>query len=139
MQVTPYLIYTGQCEEAFKFYEQCLNGKIVMMLTHAEAPTADQINADWHKKIMHARLEFDGQAIMGSDSPPEYRTEGEEMNGFYVSLSIDSAAEAERIYNALAENGKINMPLQQTFWSYRFAMLVDRFGTPWMINCEKES
>jgi len=139
MQVTPYLTYTGQCEEAFKFYEQCFNGKIVMMLTHGEAPTADQISPDWHKMIMHARLELDGQALMGSDSPPEYRAEGEEMNGFYVSLSIDDPAEAERIYNALAENGKINMPLQQTFWSYRFAMLVDRFGTPWMINCEKES
>jgi len=136
MQVTPYLTYNGQCEEAFKFYEQCLNGKIVMMLTHGEAPTAEQIAPDWHKTIMHARLELGDQAIMGSDSPPEYQ---EEKKGFYVSLSIDKAEEAERIYNALAENAKINMPLQPTFWAHRFAMLVDRFGTPWMINCEKES
>jgi PhnB protein len=136
MQVTPYLTYNGQCEEAFKFYEQCLGGKIVMLLTHGESPTADQIAPDWHKTIMHARLELGGQALMGSDSPPEYQ---EEMKGFYVSLSIDKPAEAERIYNALAENGKINMPLQQTFWAHRFAMLIDRFGTPWMINCEKEA
>ncbi|HKH48671.1 MAG TPA: VOC family protein [Thermoanaerobaculia bacterium] len=136
MQVTPYLTYSGQCEEAFKFYEQCLGGKIIMMLTHGEAPSADQIAPDWHKAIMHARLELGDQAIMGSDSPPEYQ---EEKKGFYVSLSIDKPEEAERIYNALAENAKINLPLQPTFWAYRFAMLVDRFGTPWMINCEKEA
>ena len=134
MQLNPYLIFNGQCEAAFKFYERCLGGKIVMMLTHGNAPSAEHVPAEWHSKIMHARLEVGDRVLMGSDSPPEYF---EETKGFYVQLGIDDPAEAERVFHALAENGKVTMPFEQTFWALGFGMLVDQFGIPWMVNCEK--
>ncbi len=134
MQINVYLMFNGNCEVAFKFYERCLGGKITMMLNHGAAPSAENIPANWHDKIMHARLEIGDRVVMGSDSPPEYF---EETKGFYVQLEIGDPAEAERIFHALAENGKVRMPFAQTFWALRFGMLVDQFGIPWMVNCEK--
>ena len=134
MQLNPYLTFNGQCEAAFKFYERCLGGKIEMMLTHGNSPMAEQVAPEWRNRIMHARLIVGDKVLMGSDAPPE-RYEG--TKGFCVSLGIDKPAEAERIFNALAENGTVQMPLQQTFWAVRFGMLVDRFGIPWMVNCEQ--
>ena len=131
MQLNPYLIFNGQCEAAFKFYERCLGGKIEFMLTHGDSPMAQQTPAGWRNKIMHARLVVGDKVLMGSDAPPE-RYEG--PKGFSVSLGIDQPAEAERIFNALAENGTVQMPLQETFWALRFGTLVDRFGIPWMVN-----
>ena len=136
MELNPYLMFNGQCEAAFKFYEQCLGGKIVAMLTHGETPMAEHVSPEWQDKIIHARLMVGDKVLMGSDSPPEYY---EEPKGFSVSLNINEPAEAERIFNALAENGRVQMPLEETFWAARFGMVVDRFGTPWMINCEKAS
>src|SRR5262245_55983787 len=107
MQMNLYLTFNGNCEAAFKFYERCLGGKIVMLLTHGEAPSAAHVPAAWHSKIMHARLELGDRALMGSDSPPEYF---EAAKGFYVQLGIDNPAEAERAFHALAENGKVMMP-----------------------------
>ena len=134
MQLNPYLLFDGQCEAAFKFYERCLGGKVEMMLTHGDSPAADQVSPDWHGKIMHARLVVGDRVLMGSDAPPEHY---EAAKGFSVSLGIDTPAEAERIFHALAEKGTVRMPLQQTFWAARFGMLVDRFGIPWMVNCEQ--
>ncbi len=134
MQLNPYLMFNGDCEEAFKFYEQCLGGEIVAMFTHEGSPMADNVPTDWRKKIMHARLVVGDQVLMGSDAPPAYR---EEPKGFSVSIGVTDPAEAERIFQALAERGQVKMPIQQTFWAVRFGMLVDRFGIPWMINCEK--
>ncbi|HEY3412355.1 MAG TPA: VOC family protein [Armatimonadota bacterium] len=134
MQVEPYLFFSGQCEEAFKFYAQCLGGKITAMHTHRETPAGPQTPPEWQDKIMHARLELGGTVLMGSDSPPEWY---EAPKGFSVSLSAGSPAEADRIFGLLAENGTIKMPIQETFWAARFGMLVDRFGIPWMINCDK--
>ena len=136
MQLNPYLTFNGRCEAAFKFYERCLGGKIEMMLTHGGSPMANQTPAGWHDKIMHARLIVGDKVLMGSDAPPE-RYEG--PKGFCVSLGIDDPTEAERIFKALAENGTVQMPLQQTFWAVRFGMLVDQFGIPWMVNCEQAS
>lgn len=136
MQLNPYLNFNGNCEAAFKFYERCLGGKIVMLLSHGDAATAEYVPAEWHPKIMHARLEVGDRALMGSDSPPGYF---EAPRGFYVELSIDDPAEAERVFRTLAENGAVKMPFAQTFWAYRFGMLVDQFGIPWMINCEKSA
>jgi PhnB protein len=133
MQLHPYLTFNGQCEAAFKFYERVLGGKIEAMMTHEGSPMADQVPPEWRKKILHARLHAGDGVLMGSDAPPDRY---EQSQGFSVSLQIASTAEAERIFHALAENGKVQMPLQQTFWAARFGMLVDRFGTPWMINCE---
>jgi len=134
MELNSYLMFNGNCEPAFKFYERVLGGKITAMLDHGAAPSAENVPADWHSKIMHARLEIGGRVLMGSDSPPEYF---EDTKGFYVQLGINDPPEAERIFNALAENGTVKMPFAQTFWAYRFGMLVDQFGIPWMVNCEK--
>jgi PhnB protein len=134
MRLTPYLMFNGQCEEAFKFYEQCLGGKIVAMFTFGEMPGEENIPAGCHDRIMHASLHVGDAALMGSDCPPEMF---EKPQGSYVSLHIDDPAEAERIYHSLADGGTVRMPIGETFWAARFGMLVDRFGTPWMINCEK--
>jgi PhnB protein len=134
MQIVPYLNFNGQCEPAFKFYEQCLGGKIVAMFTFGGTPAAEHVGPESQDRIMHARLVVGDAVLMGSDSPPELFRAPE---GQYVSLMVDTPAEAERIYKALAEGGQVRMPLEETFWASRFAMLVDRFGTPWMINCEK--
>lgn len=136
MKINNYLMFNGNCEAAFKYYERCLGGKITMMLDHGAAPSAEHIPADWHDKIMHARLEIGDCVIMASDSPPEYF---QPTQGFYVQLEIENPAEAERIFRELSENGIVKMPFEQTFWAYRFGMLVDQFGIPWMVNCEKEA
>ncbi len=134
MHLNPYLTFNGQCEAAFRFYEQCLGGKIVMMLKHGEAPLAEQATPESRDTILHARLTWGDDVLMGSDAPSgRYQ----QPAGFYVSLMLGEAAEADRIFSILAEGGTVQMPLQETFWAVRFGMLVDRFGTPWMVNCEK--
>jgi PhnB protein len=134
MQINAYLNFNGTCAEAFRFYEQVLGGTITMMQTHGESPMRDQVPPDWQDAVMHVSLSVGDQVLMGSDAPGEYY---EKPQGFSVSLGIQEAADAERIFNALAEGGQVKMPLQKTFWAGRFGMLVDRFGTPWIINGEK--
>lgn len=134
LQINPYLVFNGQCAEAFRFYEQVLGGKIEMMMTFGESPAAEHTPPGAQDRIMHVRLVVDGQALMGSDSPPEYF---EKPQGISVSLNVDEPEDAERIFHAFAEGGTVTMPIQKTFWAGRFGMLVDRFGTPWMVNCEK--
>lgn len=136
MKLNPYLMFKGNCEAAFKFYEHCFGGKIVMMMTHKEAPSAEHVPVEWHDKIMHVCLDLGDRLLMGSDNPPGYF---EPPQGFYMQISIDEPVEAERIFHALAENGIVRMPFEQTFWAFRFGMLVDQFGTPWMVNCEKDA
>ncbi|HEU4854650.1 MAG TPA: VOC family protein [Nitrosospira sp.] len=133
MQLNPYLSFNGRCEEAFKFYEQCLGGKIGVILNYGSSPMAEKTPSEWHNKIMHVRLAVGDQLLMGSDSLPEYY---EETKGMSVSLNTSDTAEAERIFQALSENGTVRMALQETFWAARFGMLVDQFGIPWMVNCE---
>lgn len=134
MLLNPYLVFNGQCEDAFKFYEKCLGGKIEAMFTFGGSPMSEQVPAEWRSKIMHARLVVDGMTLMGADAPPG-RYEG--TKGFSVSIGVKDAAEADRIFQSLAENGKVQMPIQKTFWAIRFGMLVDQFGIPWMVNCEQ--
>jgi PhnB protein len=134
MQLNPYLNFDGQCKAAFNFYKQCLGGEIVFMLTHGESPMAEKVPAAWRDKIMHARLVVGDNVLMGSDSPPEHH---ETPKGFSIALGVDTPAEAERVFRALAENGTVGMQLQETFWALRFGMLTDQFGIPWMINCER--
>jgi PhnB protein len=134
MQLNPYLTFSGQCEAAFKFYAEVLGGKIVAMITHAGTPAESHVPPEWRAKIMHARLMVGDKLLMGSDAPPD---RFEEPKGFSVTIGIDKPEDAERIFHALAENGTVRMPLQKTFWAIRFGMLVDRFGIPWMINCEE--
>ena len=127
-----YLSFNGQCEAAFKFYEQCLGGKIVAMFTHAGTPAAEHVPPEWQSKIMHVCLKVGDSLLMGSDAPPD---RAQAAKGFSVNIAVDEPAEAERIFHALAENGTVQMPIQETFWSPRFGMLVDQFDIPWMINC----
>lgn len=134
MRVNPYLTFNGQCEAAFKFYEQALGGKIGMMMTYGNSPMAAQLPPGWHNKIVHATFDLGDQVLQGADSPPgSYQ----KPQGFSVTLHVEAAAEAERIFSNLAGNGAVHLALQGTFWALRFGMLVDQFGTPWMINCGK--
>ena len=134
MRINAYLNFNGDCEAAFRFYERCLGGTIDTMMSYAGTPAAGHVPPDWHGKILHARLSVGGDVLMGSDDPPGRY---EQPRGFSVTLHPGDPAEAERVFHALAEGGTVRMPLQQTFWAARFGMLVDRFGTPWMINCEQ--
>jgi PhnB protein len=134
MQLNPYLTFNGQCEAAFKFYEKVLGGKIEAMMPHEGSPMAENVPPEWRSKIMHARLSVGDNILMGSDAPPDHY---EQMKGFSVTLGIDDPHIAERVFQALSENGTVQMPIQKTFWAARFGMLVDQFGTPWMINCEQ--
>jgi PhnB protein len=133
MQLNPYLLFTGQCEEAFKFYEKLLGGKIEAMMAHEGTPAEKGVPPEWRKKILHARLAVGDQVLMASDAPPGRQ---QQPQGFSVSITLKDPAEAERIYHGLAEGATVTMPIQQTFWAKRFGMLTDRFGIPWMINCE---
>lgn len=135
MKLNPYLNFNGQCEAAFKFYEKALDGKILFSMTWGEMPGAEQFPAEYHKRIMHATLGVGDQRLMGADSPPDSY---QEPKGISVSIHVEGVAEAERVFNALAENGKVTMPFQQTFWSPGFGMCVDQFGIPWMVNCEQQ-
>lgn len=131
MQLNPYLLSNGNCEEAFKFYEQHLGGKIDTLQTHGGSPMEKHVPPEWHDKVLHAHMTVGSTVLMGSDAPPgRYQS----PQGFSVSLNVKDASEAERVYAALSANGKITMPIQKTFWAERFAMFIDRFGTPWMIN-----
>jgi PhnB protein len=134
MHINPYLNFNGDCKEAFEFYAKVLGGRIEMMQTHAKSPMADKVPPNWKDAIVHARLKVGDTLLMASDSPPEHYHKPE---GQYVSLAVDSPADADRIFNALAEKGTIQMPIQETFWAARFGMVADRFGTPWMVNCDK--
>jgi PhnB protein len=135
MQLNPYLSFDGQCEAAFKFYETCLGGKLLMMLTFGATPMAAQMPEAFHGKIAHARLAVGDQLLMGSDAAPDCHAE---PKGFSVTLGIADPGEAERVFKALAEGGQVRMPLQKTFWAARFGMLTDKFGIPWMVNCEQQ-
>jgi PhnB protein len=134
MQLNPYLTFNGQCEAAFKFYEKVLGGKIEAMMTYGGSPMAEQTQPEWRNKIMHARMTVGDKMLMASDAPLDRY---EAMKGIMVMLGIADPGEAERIFHALSANGTVQMPLQETFWALRFGMLVDQFGTPWMVNCEK--
>ena len=136
MKVRPQitLVFDGRCEAAFRLYEQCLNGTIAFMLTWGNSPMAADAPPGWDAKVYHATLKVGDSAISGGDVPPDRY---ERPKGFSIVLQMDDSVAAERVFHALAEDGTIAMPLQETFWASRFAALVDRFGIPWTINCEK--
>jgi PhnB protein len=135
MKLNPYLQFNGDCAAAFKFYEQCLGGTILMMMTAGDSPMAAQVPPERKGDIIHARMAVGDELLMGSDAMGGMYTP---PAGFNVTLGFEDATESERVFAALAEGGSVRMPIQETFWAHRFGMLVDRFGTPWMINCEKQ-
>jgi PhnB protein len=133
MKFTPYLNFNGTCKEAFAFYEKVLGGKVLFMQTFGESPMRDQMPPMFHDYVLHATLGVGDAFFMASDAP------GDRYNapqGCYVSISFSDPDEADRIYAGLVEGGTVQMEIQPTFWAARFAMLTDKFGIPWMINCE---
>ena len=127
MRLDMYLNYPGNCEDAFRFYEKELRGKITTMMRHGDVPES-KVPADWKAAILHARLEIGNAVLMGADIPS-----AQPMRSAYVTLTVDSADETERIYRVLSEGGEIFMKMEQTFFAKRFAMLRDKFGTSWML------
>lgn len=134
MDLNAYLLFKGECEEAFRFYEKELGGKIEAILLHEGTPMASHVPAEWRKKVMHASMTVGSTRLMGSDPPPQQYSKPQ---GFSVALGIKDPAEAERVFKALSERGQVKMEIQETFWAQRFGMVVDRFGIPWIVNCEQ--
>jgi PhnB protein len=135
MRITPYLFFAGDCEEAFAHYADVLGAEILAMMPHTGTPAETDVPPDWRAKIIHACLRVGDQLLMASDAPPGRQSS---MQGMSVSLHVDEVAEAERVFAALSEGGKVTMPLAETFWARRFGMFTDRYGTPWMINCSRD-
>jgi PhnB protein len=131
MKLNPYLSFDGQCREAFEFYEKTLGGKIAFIQTIGDTPMASSMPPDSHGRVMHVTLQIGDQVLQGADAPPGQFTK---PAGFGVALHLEDPAPAERVFNALAQNGKVQMPVQPTFWAKGFGMLIDQFGTPWLIN-----
>lgn len=134
MKLNPYLNFPGTCEEAMTTYAKLLGGEIVAMLAYGDMPGDNPVPDDMRKKIAHARIEIGNEVLMASDVGPE---RFKPMQGTSVTLNIPAPPEAERVFKALAEGGTTIMPLEETFWAIKFGVLVDRFGTHWMINCVK--
>jgi PhnB protein len=127
MKLDIYLNYPGNCEEAFRFYEEHLGAKITMLMRHSEAPES-RLPPDWKNKVLHAQIEIGGSVVRGADIPG-----AEPMRSAYLTLTLESVAETERMYALLAEGGQIFMKMEETFFAKRFAMLRDKFGTSWML------
>ena len=130
MKLETYLNYGGNCEQAFRFYEQHLGGTITMLMRHGEQPNADQTPAEWKGKVLHVRMTIGGAVLLGADIPPD---RFQPMRSAYLSLTLDSDQEADRVFALLSDGGQIFMAMQETFFASRFAMLRDTFGTSWML------
>jgi PhnB protein len=136
MRLFTYLNYGGNCRQAFEFYEKHLGAKIVMITTHGNQPQpgAGNVPPNWKDAVLHARLEIGGTTLLGADIPPD---RFQPMRSAYLSLMLESVEDAERVYALLSEGGEIFMPMAETFFAHRFAMLRDRFGTSWMLLHER--
>jgi PhnB protein len=134
MRSNPYLSFNGQCEAAFKFYEQLLGGKITFMQTWGDSPAAKYMPEEGQGFILHAALDLGDSILMGADLPP---TSYEQPRGVHVVLHYKDKSEAERVFQGLAEGGKVEMPFGATFFAAGFGQCVDRFGIPWMAISEQ--
>lgn len=133
MVVTPYLHFEGKAEEALNFYKDAFDGEIVMLSRYKDGPM--QVDEDWKDKIMHARLNFGKSMIMVSDGPKDFKTT---VNGhIQLSIEFDDEQKMEEVFNKLAADGKVTLPLAKQFWGAKFGMLVDKYGTGWMVNKEE--
>ena len=132
MKMQTYVNFAGKCAEAFRFYETHLGGAIGMMMTHGQSPDQSRVKPEWKDMVLHARIAIGGTELMGADIP-----DAQPMRSAYLSLSVQSDAEAERIFSALEKGGDVFMPMQETFFATRFGQLRDRFGINWMILHER--
>jgi PhnB protein len=134
MRTCPHLHFKGNCREAFEAYAETFGGRIVFAMTYGETPMAAQTTPESRAQISHARIDFGGQFLLGCDTPSDRY---QPPQGFNVMANLEQPEEAERAFERLSEGGTVTMPCQETFWARRFGMCTDRFGIPWMVNCEK--
>ena len=134
MRLNTYLNFGGNCAEAFRFYEQHLGAKIGMMMKHGDMPDPSKVLPEMKDAVLHAQITIGDSVVMASDVPAD---RFKPIRSVYLALSLDSDDEAERIFKLLADGGEIYMPLQETFFASRYAILRDRFGTSWMIMHER--
>lgn len=132
MKLNTYVNFAGKCAEAFRYYEQHLGGQVGMMMTHGQAPDQTRINPDWKDAVLHARITIGDTDLLGADIPG-----AEPMRSAYLTLGVDSDSEAERIYAALGDGGRVLMTMEETFFASRFGQVQDRFGMNWMILHER--
>ena len=135
MQLNTYLNFGGECEEAFRFYEQHLGGKVTMLMRHGEMPGGSPAGPAWRDKVLHARMTLGGTDLLGADVD---HVRFQPMRSAYLTLTVDSNSEAERVYGVLSESGEVFMAMSESFFAHRFAMLRDRFGTNWMLLHPKQ-
>ncbi len=133
MELNTYVSFKGDCEVAFKFYEEMLGAKPGLIFRYADSPMADVVPPGWDTKVMHGSVKIGGCLLEAADVPPERY---EVPKGFSLSLNVASPAEAESLFQTLSAGERVMYPMEKTFWSARFGMVVDRFGIPWMVNCE---
>jgi PhnB protein len=127
----PHLSFDGDCKAAFTFYQRCLGGAVSFALTYGESPLAGQVPRAFHGKILHATVTVGDQVLTGADVlPRDYKR----PQGTWIMLHLALAAEADRVFGALARKGKVELAIAPTFWASRFGMVRDRFGTPWIIQ-----
>ncbi len=136
MQLSTYLSFNGNCREAFEFYANVFDTPIGAMISHGDTPAKDHVPAEAHDSIIHAHIKIGKSLLMGADTPPNMEQSAQQ--GFSITVLVETVDEAKRLFGALSEDGKIIMPMEETFFSKQFGMCTDRFGTPWMINCDPE-
>ena len=134
-QAIAYLGFDGNCADAMRFYETALGGKLELMMSGADSPMAEQMPKEFLHRIMHARLALPGGGLLyAGDTPTNLPYEG--IKGVSITVDYASVEQAETVFNALATGGQVTMPMGPAFWAKRFGMLVDKFGTPWIVNGE---
>jgi PhnB protein len=132
MKLNTYVNFPGTCAAAFRYYEKHLGAKVGMMLTHAQAPDQSRVNPEWKNAVLHARISIGETELMGADIP-----NAEPMRSAYLTMSMDSDIEAERVFSVLSDGGRVLMPIQETFFASRFGQVRDQFGMNWMILRER--
>jgi PhnB protein len=132
MKMNTYVNFRGNCAEAFRYYEKHLGAKVGMMMTHAQSPEQSRVGPQWKDAVLHARISIGNDELMAADIP-----NAEPMRSAYLTLRMDSNIEAERVFSALADGGRVLMPVQETFFAFRFGQVQDRFGINWMILHER--
>jgi PhnB protein len=134
MQLSVHLSFDGHCAAAFRDYQRRLGGKLITLMSYGESPMVDKVPVEWRERIVHARLEFAGMHLTGSDVPPESYVAPQ---GFFVTLNVPGVERGRELFGTLAEGGVLRLPFQKTFWSPGYGLVVDRYGVPWEINCEE--
>jgi PhnB protein len=135
LQPIPYLAFNGNCAEAVRFYERVLGGKLEVLMSGGDSPMAAHIPKEFAHRILHARLVLPGGGVLfAGDAPAQVPYEG--IKGVSLTLNYDTAAQAQKVFDALSAGGTVTMPMQQAFWAKTWGMLIDRFGTPWIVNGE---